>query len=67
MADHDLLGTDQHFLHQEPNEALTFLQGGVLRCIVEPAQEALERFGQFEVLLPIHRAVFERVEFATDH
>jgi hypothetical protein len=64
MANHDLLGADQHFPDQETHDPLAFLQRGVLCGIVQPGQEAFKGFRQFEILLPIQRAIRERVEVA---
>jgi hypothetical protein len=68
VADGDriLVAADQHFAHDEPQDALLFLDAELVEPVGEAAEEAIERVGEFEVGLGVVKLCVERVELGAE-
>jgi hypothetical protein len=68
VADRDLVvvAADQDFADDEPQDALLLVEGELVQAVVEAAEEAFERVGEFEVGLGVVELCVERVELGAE-
>ena len=62
VSDGDLLGSDEDVFDKQPQDPLTFLNGGELDLGVQLAEEAFEIGGEVEVGLTVGELVVERLD-----